>query len=37
MSIVETTQQIFIGGEWTDAAAGETMDVLNPATGEVIG
>jgi len=26
----------FIGGEWTDSASGETMDVLNPATGEVI-
>jgi aminobutyraldehyde dehydrogenase len=28
--------QQFIGGEWTDAADGETMDVLDPATGEVI-
>jgi betaine-aldehyde dehydrogenase/aminobutyraldehyde dehydrogenase len=28
--------QQFIGGEWTDAADGQTMDVLDPATGEVI-
>jgi 1-pyrroline dehydrogenase len=26
----------FIAGEWTDATGGSTMDVLNPATGEVI-
>ncbi len=28
--------QILIGGTWTDAASGETMDVLNPATEETI-
>jgi acyl-CoA reductase-like NAD-dependent aldehyde dehydrogenase len=28
--------QQFIGGEWTGAADGQTMDVLDPATGEVI-
>jgi betaine-aldehyde dehydrogenase len=27
----------FIGGEFVDAAGGQTEDVLNPATGEVIG
>jgi aldehyde dehydrogenase (NAD+) len=27
----------FIGGEWTDAAAGETFESRNPATGETIG
>jgi 1-pyrroline dehydrogenase len=37
MSTTETTQQILVGGEWVDAAAGETMEVLNPATEEVIG
>jgi 1-pyrroline dehydrogenase len=26
----------FVGGEWVDASSGETMEVLNPATGEVI-
>jgi betaine-aldehyde dehydrogenase/aminobutyraldehyde dehydrogenase len=31
-----TTTQIFIGGTWTDAADGATMEVLNPATGEAI-
>src|SRR5215213_5907678 len=25
-----------VGGEWVDAASGETMEVLNPSTGEVI-
>ena len=28
--------QLFIGGQWVDAAAGETLDVSDPATGEVI-
>jgi len=28
---------LFIGGVWTEAAAGRTLDVLNPATGAVIG
>jgi acyl-CoA reductase-like NAD-dependent aldehyde dehydrogenase len=31
-----TTMQNFVGGEWVDAAEGETMEVINPATGEVI-
>lgn len=31
---VET--RLFIGGEWVDGAGGETYDVENPATGEVI-
>ena len=25
----------YIGGEWVDAASGETFDVVNPATEEV--
>jgi succinate-semialdehyde dehydrogenase/glutarate-semialdehyde dehydrogenase len=29
--------QLFIDGEWTAASNGKTLDVLNPATGEVIG
>jgi 1-pyrroline dehydrogenase len=37
MSTTQATNQIFVGGEWGGAASGETMDVLNPATGEVIG
>ncbi|HEY7692534.1 MAG TPA: gamma-aminobutyraldehyde dehydrogenase [Gaiellaceae bacterium] len=30
------TQKIFVGGKWTEAADGGTMEVLNPATGEAI-
>jgi betaine-aldehyde dehydrogenase/aminobutyraldehyde dehydrogenase len=30
------TRKIFVGGKWTDAAEGATMEVLNPATGETI-
>src|SRR5262245_2419694 len=30
------THKIFVGGKWTDAADGATMEVLNPATGETI-
>ncbi len=29
--------QLFLNGEWTPAAAGETIAVTDPATGEVIG
>ena len=32
---VKSYQQ-FIGGQWVDAASGETLDVENPATGEVV-
>ena len=28
--------QQFIGGQWVDSASGETLDVENPATGEVV-
>lgn len=31
-----TSHRQFIGGEFVDAASGETLDVLNPATGQVI-
>ncbi len=36
MSTTVSKHQNFVGGEWVDASGGETMDVLNPATGEVI-
>ena len=36
MSVSVTQQKQFIGGEWVESARGETMEVLNPATGEVI-
>jgi succinate-semialdehyde dehydrogenase/glutarate-semialdehyde dehydrogenase len=29
--------QLLIGGQWCDAASGKTLDVINPATGKVIG
>jgi 1-pyrroline dehydrogenase len=31
-----TSHQQFIGGEWVDSASGESLDVVNPATGKVI-
>ncbi len=36
MSATKTAYKAFIGGEWSDAASGETMEVINPATGQVI-
>jgi len=32
-----TDTRLLINGEWCDAASGKTIDVLNPATGQVIG
>ncbi|MGN4078272.1 aldehyde dehydrogenase family protein, partial [Burkholderia gladioli] len=32
-----TDTQLLINGEWCDAESGKTIDVLNPATGKVIG
>ncbi len=32
-----TDTQLLINGEWCDAASGKTIDVANPATGQVIG
>ena len=36
MSVAVTQHKMFIGGEFVDSSSGETMEVLNPATGEVI-
>ncbi|HEX3453684.1 MAG TPA: gamma-aminobutyraldehyde dehydrogenase [Gaiellaceae bacterium] len=36
MATTVTSYKNFVGGEWVDALSGETMDVLNPATGETI-
>jgi 1-pyrroline dehydrogenase len=36
MSVAVSQHKNFVGGEWVDSAGGETMEVLNPATGEVI-
>src|SRR6201987_4930230 len=36
MSTTTETYKAFIGGEWADAASGQTMEVIAPATGETI-
>src|SRR5919202_1099091 len=36
MSVTVSSYKNFVGGEWVDSASGETMEVLNPATGETI-
>ena len=36
MSATKTEYKAFIGGEWADSVSGETMEVINPATGDVI-
>ena len=36
MSTTVSKHQNLIGGEWVDSASGETMEVLNPATGDTI-
>ena len=35
--MAELTHRNYVGGEWLDAVLGGTQEVLNPATGEVIG
>ncbi|MGH3129484.1 MAG: gamma-aminobutyraldehyde dehydrogenase [Gaiellaceae bacterium] len=36
MSVTASSYQNLVGGEWVDAVEGETMEVLNPATGDAI-
>jgi aminobutyraldehyde dehydrogenase len=36
MSVAVSQHKNFVGGEWVDSTGGETMEVLNPSTGEVI-
>src|SRR3954449_13433150 len=36
MAVAVTQHKNFIGGEWVASSSGETMEVLNPSTGEVI-
>jgi len=36
MSVTVSSYKNIVGGEWVDSASGETMEVLNPATGETI-
>jgi phenylacetaldehyde dehydrogenase len=35
-AFVATPRQLFINGQWTDAASGQTFDTPNPATGETL-
>ena len=37
MATTTRTFQNYIGGEWVDAASGETFDSTSPADGELIG
>jgi 1-pyrroline dehydrogenase len=36
MAIATTSYENFVGGEWAGAVEGETMEVINPSTGETI-
>jgi 1-pyrroline dehydrogenase len=36
MSTTKTAYKCLVGGDWADAASGETMEIVNPATGEAI-
>src|SRR5213592_1383035 len=36
MSVTVSSYKNIVGGEWVDSASGETIEVLNPATGEAI-
>ena len=36
MSVSVTQHKQFIGGEWVESSSGETIEVLNPSTGDVI-
>ncbi len=36
MSVPVTHHKMLIGGEFVDSSSGDTMEVLNPATGEII-
>jgi phenylacetaldehyde dehydrogenase len=35
-AFVAAPRQLFINGQWTDAASGKTFDTPNPATGETL-
>ena len=37
MSVSITQYKNFVGGEWVESTSGETMEVVNPSTGETIG
>ncbi|OZF26088.1 aldehyde dehydrogenase family protein [Rhodococcus sp. 14-2483-1-2] len=35
-NFIATPKQMFIDGQWVDAASGQTFETINPATGQVI-
>ena len=35
-SFIGAPRQLFINGQWTDAASGKTFETLNPASEEVL-
>jgi betaine-aldehyde dehydrogenase/aminobutyraldehyde dehydrogenase len=35
-SVTKSRYQNFVGGEWVDAAEGDTAEIINPSTGETI-
>src|SRR5918994_4610896 len=37
MAVAEQQYKNYVGGEWTDAASGETFESKVPATGETLG
>jgi 1-pyrroline dehydrogenase len=37
MTLSATKHRMFINGDWSDATSGDTTDVVNPATEEIIG
>src|SRR5438093_1383624 len=36
MSVTVSSYKNLVGGDWVDSASGETMEVINPSTGETI-
>jgi 1-pyrroline dehydrogenase len=36
VSVAVSQHKNFVGGEWVDSSGGDTMEVLNPSTGEMI-
>ena len=36
MATSKKTHEMFIGGDWVKSSSGETVEDINPATGEVI-
>jgi 1-pyrroline dehydrogenase len=36
VSVTVSSYKNFVGGEWVDSASGDTMEVVNPATGDAI-